>query len=309
MISEHAEQWLGYPVKLFDADRAEHGVTDYSATIYRLALDWDAKSDFPTLFSKFLANPASANSPAIIIGQFHGEDPSKGSEEVVQLLVSAKTKLPDLRGIFIGDMLSEENEISWIIQSDISPLLLAFPNLEHLRLRGTGQLSLGGRLIHDKLKSLTIETGGMPPRLFQEVMASQLPSLETLELWLGTPSYGGDVTLNDLRLLLLGTSFPSLKHLGLRDSEIVDEIAGALPSAALLPRLESLDLSLGMLSDTGGQALLENPGLKRLKLLDLHRHYLSKGMMAALAKTFPGVNLDDQQEDNGADDRYVSVSE
>jgi hypothetical protein len=226
------------------------------------------------------------------------------------LLVSAHPKLPNLRGIFIGDMVTEENEVSWIMQSDVSPLLLTYPNLEHLRLRGTERLSLGGRLVHQKLRSLTIETGGLPPRLLEEVMASQLPALESLELWLGTSGYGGDVTVQDLRTLFAGGVFPALKRLGLRDSEIVDEIAAALPSAQILSRIEFLDLSLGTLSDEGGQALLNNPAIKRLKHLDLHRHYLSKDVMVALKRAFPNVNVDDPQgSDTDQDDRYVAVSE
>lgn len=310
MISEHATTWLGIPVKLFDAETSEKGVSDYAQTIYRLALDWDAEVDFPTLFSRFISNPASAQTPAIIIGQFHGDDPGNGSEEVVQLLVSAKDKLPNLKGMFLPDVISEENEVSWIIQSDISPLLLAYPKLEHLRLRGTGELSLGGRLNHANLKSLAIETGGLPPALLQEVLASQLPSLETLELWLGTPSYGGDVSVNELQPLLSGTLFPKVKHLGLRDSEIVDEIAAALFGASILSRLEGLDLSLGTLSDVGGKALLSNAALKRLKHLDLHHHYLSTEMMSALQKEFPNVNLEDAQgSKTKPDDRYVAVGE
>ena len=46
MISEHAADWLGFPVKLFDAKLSEKGVSDYATTIYRLALDWDADVDF-----------------------------------------------------------------------------------------------------------------------------------------------------------------------------------------------------------------------------------------------------------------------
>ena len=64
MISEHVTQWLGFPVKLFDAAVSEEGISDYSKTIYRLALDWDAEVDFPTLFSRFLDDPASAETPA-----------------------------------------------------------------------------------------------------------------------------------------------------------------------------------------------------------------------------------------------------
>jgi hypothetical protein len=310
MISEHATEWLGFPVKLYDAKLSEKGISDYAKAVYRLALDWDADADFPTLFSRFLSNPASAQTPAVIIGQFHGDDPSQGSDEVVQLLVSAQPKLPHLRGIFIGDIVSEENEISWIIQTDVSPLLIAYPKLEHLRLRGTAELSLGGRLVHQALKSLTIETGGLPPRLLEEVLASQLPALESLELWLGTPSYGGDVTVKNLQPLLSGNLFPALKHLGLRDSEIVDEIVSALESAPILSRLNSLDLSLGTLSDEGGQALLANARLKSLKQLDLHRHYLSKEMMNALRREFPNVNVDEAEgSDKDEDDRYVAVGE
>ena len=310
MITEHATNWLGFPVKLYDAKTSEKAIADYSKTIYRLAMDWDADADIPTLFSRFLASPAAAQTPAIIIGQYHGDDPQHSSEEVVQLLVSAAPKLPNLRGIFIGDMLSEENEISWIVQSDVSPLLAAYPNLEHLRLRGTSELSLGGRLVHDKLKSLVIETGGLPPDLFREVLMSQLPALETLELWLGTPSYGGDVTLDDLQPLLSGELFPALKHLGLRDSEIVNDIAASLASAPILSRLTALDLSLGTLSDTGAEALLDIPALKNLKQLDLHYHFLSEAMMKDLKREFPFVNVDDPQgEDAGEDDRYVAVGE
>ncbi len=310
MISEHATEWLGFPVRLFDAKLSERGVSDYANTIYRLALDWEGDADFQTLFSRFLSNPASARTPAIIIGQFHTDDPSDGSGEVVQLLVSAGDKLPNLRGIFIGDLVSEENEISWIVQSDISPLLIAYPQLEHLRLRGTGELTFGGRLTHTHLKSLTIETGGLPPDLLREVLASQLPALESLELWLGTTAYGGDVSVPDLQPLLSGNLFPALKHLGLRDSEIADDIAAALASAPILSRLTSLDLSLGTLSDNGGGALLANPALKTLKRLDLHRHYLSKDMMKSLKRAFPSVNVDEPEgSDTDEDDRYVAVSE
>jgi hypothetical protein len=310
MISEHAENWLGYPVKVFDAAAAERGVKDYARTIYRLALDWDAEIDFPTLFSKFIEPAASAQTPAIIIGQYHGDDPSQTSDEVIQLLVSAQSRLVNLKGIFLADLVSEENEISWIQQGDVSPLLTAYGGLEHLRIRGSEGLTLGGRPNHEHLKSLTIETGGLPPRLLQEVACGHLPALEHLELWLGTSSYGGDASITDLEPILGGTLFSTLRHLGLRDSEIVDQIAVALKTAPILLRLDSLDLSLGILSDEGGQALLDNPNLKRLKQLDLHHHYLSQEMIKALKRAVPGVNLDDPQDsDTDPDDRYVAVSE
>jgi len=310
MINEHAAQWLGFPVQLFDAERSEKGVTDYATTIYRLALDWDAKTDFSTLFSRFLSGANSGQTPAIIIGQYHGDDPEQNIDEVVQLLVSARAKLPRLAGIFIGDILSEENEISWIVQGDVSPLWAAYPALEHLRIRGTNNLTLGRGVRHEGLKSLVIETGGLPPEVIAEVVSSQFPNLEHLELWLGTPSYGGDATVADLEPILQGGLFPKLKSLGLRDSEIADDVAEALASARIASQLEHVDLSLGLLSDRGAQALVESSGLKQCKSLDLHHHYLSDVMMAAVKATFPKVNLDDAEGDDcDPDDRYVSVSE
>jgi hypothetical protein len=309
MFSEHSTHWLGLPVQLYDAERSEKPIKDYAQTIYRLTLDYDGNVDLPTLFSRFTADPASAQTPAIIIGQFHGDAPEQGSEEVVQLLVSARTRLPQLRGIFLGEMISEENEVSWINQSDVSPLLTAFPHLEHFRVRGAQELSLGGRLNHEHLRSLTIETGGLPREILREVAASHLPALEHLELYLGSSSYGGDAQVADIKPFLQGNLFPRLKYLGLRDSEVVDDIAAALANAPVLEQLDALDLSLGTLSDKGGQALLNTPSLRRLKQLDLHYHYLSQAMQSQLKQAYPQVNLEDPQGDKDEDERYVSVSE
>ena len=54
-----------------------------------------------------------------------------GGVEVAALLA---TQL-HLHG-WLGDILSEECEISWLYQADLTELLAAFPNLEHFRSRG-----------------------------------------------------------------------------------------------------------------------------------------------------------------------------
>jgi hypothetical protein len=158
------------------------------------------------------------------------------------------------------------------------------------------------------LKSLIIETGGLEPKIVKEVLALKLPALEHLELWLGTSGYGGDTTVEDLEPLLSGGLFPKLRKLGLRDSEIADDIAGVLSKSPLVERLSELDLSLGTLSDVGAQALLACPALKKLSTLDLHHHYCTQDMMIQLRQAFPGVNLDDKQTGDD-EDRYVAVSE
>jgi hypothetical protein len=162
--------------------------------------------------------------------------------------------MPALRALFLGDIIVEENEISWIVQSDVSPLLDAFPALEELRVRGGQGLTLGAPR-HARLRSLAIETGGLDAGLVRSLAAADLPELEHLELWLGTTDYGGTVTVADLEPILSGRLFPKLRYLGLRDSEIADEVAAALASAPILERVRVLDLSLGTLGDAGAAAV------------------------------------------------------
>jgi hypothetical protein len=158
------------------------------------------------------------------------------------------------------------------------------------------------------LNSLTIQTGGMPVSVLREVFNLDLPNLESLELWIGTDGYGWDGGIKDLEPLLSGRLFPRLKHLGLRNAEIADQIAEALMTAPLVERLSSLDLSLGTLSDAGAAHLVKCSGLQRLKSIDLHHHYCTEAGMEMLRKEFPGVNLEDVHkiDEYGA---YVAVGE
>jgi hypothetical protein len=109
--------------------------------------------------------------------------------------VAARDHLPNLTAIFLGDIIIEENEISWINQSDVSPLFTAYPALEHFRVRGGNGLIVGS-IRHERLKSLIIESGGLPAQVVRDVAAATLPALEHLELWLGTEEYGGDAPID-----------------------------------------------------------------------------------------------------------------
>ena len=138
---------------------------------------------------------------------------------------------------------------------------------------------------------------------------SKFPNLEYLELWLGTDEYGGNTTVDDLRPILLGEAFPNLKHLGLRNSDIADSLAAALADSLVVNKIETLDLSLGTLSDAGGFALLglKSPGLKRL---NLHHHYMGSEIVKQL-KTLPyNVDVSNPTEmDVDEDYRFVAVGE
>jgi hypothetical protein len=303
MISENLTSWLGSPVEDYTPGSAiKPGVA------YRLRLSWDEEQSMGELFAAYVSQPGADATRALVIGSWFGDDSGRDSAEVVQLLVGARHTLPKLEAIFFGDIIGEENEISWINQTDVSPLFSAYPGLKHFSVRGGNGLSLGGKMRLENLESLTIESGGLPAVVLSEVLSMDLPKLTKLELWLGTDQYGWNGSIQDLKPLLDGCLFPSLKHLGLRDSEIADEIAAALPNLPIIERLETLDLSLGTLSDEGAAHLLTCDSLRKLKVLDLHHHYCTTEMMVRLKAAFPNVNLDKQQakDEYGP---YVAVSE
>nr|BFE77743.1 hypothetical protein GCM10020093_003440 [Planobispora longispora] len=191
----------------------------------------------------------------------------------------------------------------------MTPLLEEFPLLERLEVRGGSGLELRP-VRHEALKVLRFESGGLPAGVVRTVGESEFPALEYLEVWLGVEQYGGDARVADLREILAGERLPSLRHLGLQDSEAQDEIAAAVASAPVVARLESLSLSMGMLTDAGAEALLSGQPLTHLKRLDLHHHYLSDTMMKRVRETLPGVEIDlSDQEDIDNDWRYVAVAE
>ena len=125
---------------------------------------------------------------------------------------------------------------------------------------------------------------------------------------LGDDNYGFDSKVEDFDAIINGGKFPKLTYLGLKNSNIQDDIAIAVAKSPLLNQLHTLDLSMGILSDTGAQALLDSPNIKKLKLLKLDHHFMSDGMMAKMEDLGIAVSMEDQGSDN-EDDRYVEVSE
>ncbi|WP_068922927.1 STM4015 family protein [Planobispora rosea] len=274
---------------------------------WRISVKSYRKETFEGTFTRLLEKVDAAGIRALIIGRWG--DGSEDNSEVIRLLADHAARLPALRSLFVGAVNWEEWEISWILQSDVTPLLEAFPLLERLEVRGGSGLELRP-VRHENLKVLRFETGGLPAAVVRAVGECDLPALEYLELWLGSDWYGGDATVADLEPILSGERLPALRHLGLQDSEIQDEIAEAVASAPVVARLESLALSMGTLGDEGAEALLSGQPLTHLKRLDLHRHYLSDAMMERVASALPSADLSGQADLTMTDgERYVAVSE
>ncbi|MFE3433296.1 STM4015 family protein [Streptomyces sp. NPDC059171] len=276
--------------------------------------DEDRDRPWAEEFADFLDTVDPAAVRALIIGQW-GEAYEEDSSVPIDLVIAAAGRLTSLEAVFIGDLEAEEAEITWIQQSDVTALLAAFPALTELGVRGGSEL-LFPPTKHERLRALTIQAGGLPVEVVRGVLDSELPGLERLDLWLGVSAYEGDTDVADLAPLLSGTRFPRLNHLGVRNSEIQNEIAAAIASAPVVARLRVLDLSNGTLGDEGAAALLEGQPLTHLEVLDLHHHFLGEAMAdrvrSALEPHGVRVDLSEKCEpwgDRGAEGRYTAVSE
>lgn len=266
------------------------------------------------LFQAFLDGVDTTRVQAFVIGNWVTSDQIENTAaEMFGPLIAAADRFPNLRHLFVGDIDSMQFEISWIHQSDLTPLLRAFPNLLTFGVRGSENLEWEQRA-YPELRELTFQSGGLPPEVVRAVAGSEFPELTDLELYLGEEEYFGGSQVADLAGILGGAGFPGLRYLGLRDAENADEIAAAVAHAPIVSRLEVLDLSLGTLGDEGAAALLAGQPLTHLKKLDLHHHFISEAMQERLREALPGVEVDlsEQQEpDNwdGEENRYVAVSE
>lgn len=310
-VYEHTQELFGKPVEEW---RPGMSLDDPAGTAYRIGLEYDeteAGVTWEQRLEEFLSLPGSSSVTSLVVGLWGEPAPLDDSSSIVNALTKARDRLPALRALFIGDIISEEFEISWIQQSDMAPLFAAYPELEHFRVRGGEKLRFGP-LIHSRLRSLVVESGGLDVSVVRDITSSSLPELEHLELWLGTDDYGANTEMVDLAPILSGKLFPKLRYLGLRDSMITDAIAAAAAHSPLLERLRVLDLSLGTLSDDGAAALLASPSIRNLEFLDLHYHYCSDEMMSKLEGLGIKVDTSDKQEPDvyeGESTRYVAVAE
>lgn len=320
----HLAEWGGLPVQEFltyddldelgaaegpdgftgvDPEEAEFGPyadaldTPAEAVAWRLSTHVDAPIGLAGLFERFVHTVDTAKVQALVIGYWHTDVLSQAPDPVRELCAHADA-FPALRHLFIGDIVGEESEVSWLYAYDVTPVLEAFPRLESLGYRfglerdHTGlQLGLGAALdapvvlrplAHAALRRLEFQTGGMPAALPRAVAACEFPALEHLDLWLGVSAYGGDAEVADLAGLLDGTRFPHLRRLGLMNAEIQDAIATAVAGAPVVERLDGLDLSMGVLSDAGAEAMLAGQPLTHLRYLNLRHHFVSESVVQRL---------------------------
>ncbi|WP_327271567.1 STM4015 family protein [Streptomyces sp. NBC_01224] len=314
---DHLHELLGLPAVDFQHATKETPVQAADAAAWRITVDpYDDECEmtWEEAFQAFVTAVDPAGVRALIIGQW-GESYEETSSYPIDLVIAAADRLTSLEAVFVGDITPEENEISWIEQSDVTALLTAFPGLLELGVRGGTDLVFSATK-HERLRSLTIETGGLPVGVIRGILDSELPALERLDLWLGVSAYGGDADVADLAPLLSGSRFPRLHHLGLRNSEVQNEIAAAVAGAPVVAQLRTLDLSHGTLGDEGAAALLDGQPLTHLERLDLHHHFMTEPMERRITQALEphGAQVDVSEREEpwggrGAEGRYTAISE
>lgn len=304
-INENLTEFMGRRVADYEPST---GLVDPDRTAYRVRIDWDQHEAGVTgaaLLAQLLADPAAGDLRGLLIGAWDFEQ-SQDSSAIVQALVGARDRVRALEGLFLGDITYEEQECSWILQSDVTPLFAALSGLKVLRIRGSSGLGLGA-VRHEALEELAFESGGLPKAITANVMRAELPRLKRLELWFGDDGYGYDGSLPVLGPLLDGTAFPQLEHLGLMNAQDQDEIACAVAQSRVLDRLKVLDLSMGTLGDVGGAALVDGGKLGNLSVLRVGHHYMSDEVLERLRAAVPKV--EGERAGNADEDRYVELSE
>ncbi|TDB99240.1 STM4015 family protein [Actinomadura sp. 7K534] len=325
---KHLPEFAGLPTVDFPSRETfppEHGLVpakaDPGAFAWRLRLmPFGEEEDFRTFLERFIAEIDTAAVTALIIGNCWDPGPANDHVDAVRdALAERAGAFPALRALFFGEVTRREiPQFSWIAQTDVSPLLAAFPHLGEFVVRGADEMRFGGswgefKLAwnvsgHEELRRLTFQTHRLDPSVVRDVLSSDLPALEHLELYLGSAD-GDGASPEDLTRLLGGTAFPALKSLGLRNGQDTDSLVAALADAPVTRRLAVLDLSLGTLTDKGAGVLLDAPAFLGLDRLDLHHHHMSEEMTERVRGRFAaaGVGIDAggrQEADEEYDDEY-----
>lgn len=218
-----------------------------------------------------------------------------------------------LRRLVVGDFEMEEQELTWVRGGNCGQLWSGMPNLEYCKIRGSA-IELGV-LEHAKLETLVIETAGLTKTSVASLGKCKLPRLTELEAWLGvyyrSEDHGEHGSVDDLWPMLEGEGVPQLRHLGLLNCDYVDDIAVALTRAPIVSQLETLDLSMGTMSDVGARALVEHADrFSHLAAINLDENCIDEAEVDALREAFgERVSLRHQEPAEDEEDRYVSVAE
>lgn len=197
----------------------------------------------------------------------------------------ARLAPPSLRALSVVEAPRDAPQLAFSELGPLDDVLAAMPSLETLQLAGQN-ISFGNAELRG-LKHLTVVT--TEPSAIDSLVRGRFPSLESLELDCG------ENVLDSAALAALGSGalLPSLKHLALVRTRATDVVMHHLAESALLPRLKTLSLAGGTLSEAG----VLTGAFAHLDTLDLSANELSPD--AAKALLSPRITVGAQRARGG----------
>jgi uncharacterized protein (TIGR02996 family) len=318
LLEAHADALLGPLAPLVTGEDGDDPMIE---------LEWDlgwirrakigGKSDEPAdLAWEVLRHPSAKFLRSLIVGCVRSGD--QDNSTLTATVMTAKPR-PPLRELVIADFDHSEIDSIDISRAPIGNLVglgKAYPELETVILKGTGDAALDG-LALPRAKKFALRTSTMTKPTLATILAAPWPELEDLELWFGDieRGYGAECTVADI-LPLFARPLPALRALRIMNSSFSDEVVPAIARWPGAARLETLEFSLGTLSDEGARALAEVrtafPALRRLGVFEcaltgagLSTLYAA-GYPVDTSAISPAENWREPQQKAG---RYCSVNE
>ena len=266
---------------------------------------YDSDLDVGGTLKALLELPIAAHLDTISIGMCAETDGN--FQDAIDALI--KLEPPKLRSLFLGDFeFPDQSDISMTHVGDTSKLYRAFPALHSLTLRGASATL--GKIDLPELREFTFETGGLGRDCIDAICEAKWPKLRKLHLWFGDDNYGAEGDLDAIKPILNGKGLAQLQHLGLMNCDFITGNIDALAKAKILPKLKSLDLSMGAMGDEDAEAMVRHAGaFKHLEQLVVSENYFTRRGLYLLGRLGPQVVSESQNEAATADGRYVAVGE
>ncbi len=295
----------------------KHGVID---AFTFAPTDQDEDNPMAVVVERVLKHPAGHFVHALSLGLPPCDDGDlEWHLEALGKAIAAAGPLPRLEVLDLSEPSEHMDQESWRRVGDLRGIWTAAPNLKTLKLRGSSGSDDGtpiklAPIDAPHLETLVIFSGGLDEAAPKEIGAAKWPELTRLELLFGTGDYGCTATVESLKGILSGKGLPKLKTLGLKNSEWEGELVEAIAQSAILPKLEVLDLSMGILWKEGAAAILKHAEkFEHLKKLILDDNYFDDAQLTAIKKVLKNAQLGEQKELDEPDAeepyRYTSIAE
>tara|TARA_R110002096_G_scaffold42143_3_gene113531 strand:- start:9799 stop:11220 length:1422 start_codon:yes stop_codon:yes gene_type:complete len=257
--------------------------------------------DAGALLGKMLALPGSRFVQRVAIGEIWSDYEDEGPDTTYAIDAVAKSPCASMLKEF--EVIGGNHDLNGV-SLNASSLWKACSNLEVVVLYA-GQLTIGP-IDAPNVKRFAARTGGMNSGEMKAIAEAAWPKLEDLEIWFGNDEYGCDCSFSDVEPIL-GRTDLKLKRLGVMNMDFGDEVCAGLVHSPLLPGLEHLNLTMGIIGEDGARSILDN----KEKFAHLKTFRIAGYWNDEIAEELKATGVTFVETRGAADDgyRYVEVSE